>query len=279
MSELPPSAQPVSVTAGDRFNELVTLMARLRAPEGGCPWDQKQTFDTIKPYLLEETYEVLDAIDARDWPELAEELGDLMLQPVFFAQMAAEAGHFRIEDCLRAINEKLVRRHPHIFGEVVADTAEEVLKNWNQIKAEEKQGKGKARGGLLDGVSRAQPALAEAKQISAKAAAKGFDWPGIEPVFDKLQEELTELDEARQGGKAAEIEDEFGDILFVMVNLARFLKVDPEQALRKSNAKFRSRFGYVEARLGEMNRPFEDSNIEEMELLWQEAKIALKSGR
>ncbi len=274
MSELPPSLQ---TTAGDRFNELVALMARLRAPDG-CPWDQKQTFDTIKPYLLEETYEVLDAIDARDWPELAEELGDLMLQPVFFAQMAAEAGHFRIEDCLKAINEKLIRRHPHIFGEVVADTAEEVLKNWNQIKAEEKSRKGHPLGALLDGVSRAQPALAEAKQIASKAAAKGFDWPGIEPVFDKLQEELTELDEARRGGQPAEIEDEFGDILFVMVNLARFLKVDPEQALRKSNAKFRQRFGYVEARLGEMNRPFEDSNIEEMELLWQEAKIALKSG-
>ncbi len=275
MSENPPS--PDSGTAGHLFNELVRLMARLRA-SGGCPWDQKQTFDTIKPYLLEETYEVLDAIDARDWPELSEELGDLLLQPVFFAQMAAEAGYFRIEDSLAAINQKLIRRHPHIFGAVVAETAEDVKRHWDRIKAGEKSAKGQAKGALLDGVSRALPALAEAQQIAAKAASKGFDWPGIEPVFDKLQEELSELDEARQGGVAAEVEDEFGDILFVMVNLARFLQLDPEQALRKSNAKFRRRFGYVEARLDEMNRPFEDSNIEEMELLWQEAKIALQSG-
>ena len=278
MSKIAPSAEPGPLTAGDRFNQLVALMARLRAPDG-CPWDQKQTFDTIKPYLLEETYEVLDAIDARDWPELSEELGDLMLQPVFFAQMAAEAGHFRIEDCLQAINDKLIRRHPHIFGDVVAETAEDVKRNWDVIKAEEKSGKGRPKGALLDGVSRALPALAEAQQIAAKAASQGFDWPGIEPVFDKLLEELTELDEARAAGQPAEIEDEFGDVLFVMVNLARFLHLDPEQALRKSNAKFRRRFGYVEARLGEMNRPFEESNIDEMELLWQEAKIALKSER
>ena len=278
MSKIASTAETAPLTAGDRFNQLVALMARLRAPDG-CPWDQKQTFDTIKPYLLEETYEVLDAIDARDWPELSEELGDLMLQPVFFAQMAAEAGHFRIEDCLQAINDKLIRRHPHIFGEVTAETAEDVKRNWDQIKAEEKSAKGHLKKALLDGVSRALPALAEAQQISAKAAGRGFDWPGIEPVFDKLQEELGELHEARQGGSPAEVEDEFGDLLFVMVNLARFLKVDPEQALRKSNAKFRQRFDYVEARLGEMGRPFEESNIDEMELLWQEAKIALKSGR
>lgn len=276
MSKIESSAEASPLTAGDRFNQLVALMARLRAPDG-CPWDQKQTFDTIKPYLLEETYEVLDAIDARDWPELSEELGDLMLQPVFFAQMAAEAGHFRIEDCLEAINAKLIRRHPHIFGEVIAETAEDVKRNWDVIKAEEKSGKGRPQGALLDGISRALPALAEAQQIAAKAASQGFDWPGIAPVFDKLQEELAELDEARAAGQPAEIEDEFGDILFVMVNLARFLHVDPEQALRKSNAKFRRRFGYVEARLGEMNRPFTESNIDEMELLWQEAKIALKS--
>lgn len=278
MSEIPSRPESVHLTAGDRLNELVALMARLRAP-GGCPWDQKQTFDTIKPYLLEETYEVLDAIDARAWPELSEELGDLLLQPVFFAQLAAEAGHFRIEDCLTAINQKLIRRHPHIFGDVTAGTAEDVKRNWDVIKAGEKSAKGQAKGALLDGVSRAQPALAEASQISAKAAAQGFDWPSIEPVFEKLQEELTELDEARAAGQPAEIEDEFGDILFVMVNLARFLRLDPEQALRKSNAKFRRRFGYVEARLNEMGRPFEDSNIDEMELLWQEAKIALKSER
>ena len=272
MSEVP------TLTPGNRFDELVALMARLRAPDG-CPWDQKQTFDTIKSYLLEETYEVLDAIDGRDWPALAEELGDLLLQPVFFAQMASEAGHFKIDDSLKAINDKLIRRHPHIFGDVKADTADDVKRNWDQIKAQEKAEKRQAPAALLDGVSRKLPALAEAAQISSKAAAKGFDWPGIDPVFDKLQEELTELDEARKTGEQANIEDEFGDILFVMVNLARFLRVDPEQALRKANAKFRGRFNYVEARLNEMGRPFEDSNIDEMELLWQEAKIALKSGR
>ena len=268
MSPIPQSS------AGDRFNQLVSLMARLRAPDG-CPWDQKQTFDTIKAYLLEETYEVLDAIDARDWPAVCEELGDLLLQPVFFAQMASEAGHFTIEDSLAAINEKLVRRHPHIFGDVKADTAEEVKRNWDQIKAKEKP----STGPLLNQVSRAQPALSEAAQLSSKAAAKGFDWPAIGPVYDKLQEELAELDDAQARGHAKDIEDELGDVLFVMVNLARFLKVDPEQALRKANAKFRSRFNYVEARLGEMSRPFEESNIEEMELLWQEAKLASKSER
>ncbi len=278
MSELPSKVEPQAASTGDRFEELVRLMARLRAPDG-CPWDRKQTFDTIKTYLLEETYEVMDAIDRRDWPELTEELGDLMLQPVFFAQMAAEEGRFTIADSLEAINQKLIRRHPHIFGEVVAEDAEAVKRNWDQIKAEEKAGKGQASQGVLDGVSRAQPALAEAAQISSKAAAKGFDWPEIGQVFDKLQEEVAELQEARRGGDPREMEDELGDMLFVMVNLARFLKVDPEQALRKSNAKFRRRFGYVEGRLNEMGRPFENSNLDEMEMLWQEAKLALKSER
>lgn len=278
MSELPSKAETQAASTGDRFEELVRLMARLRAPNG-CPWDRKQTFDTIKTYLLEETYEVMDAIDRRDWSELTEELGDLMLQPVFFAQMAAEEGRFTIADSLEAINQKLIRRHPHIFGEVVAEDAEAVKRNWDQIKAEEKAGKGQAPQGVLDGVSRAQPALAEAAQISSKAAAKGFDWPDIGQVFDKLQEEVAELQEARRGGDPREMEDELGDMLFVMVNLARFLKVDPEQALRKSNAKFRRRFGYVEGRLNEMGRPFENSNLDEMEMLWQEAKLALKSER
>ncbi len=278
MSDLPSKAESPAASTGDRFEELVRLMARLRAPDG-CPWDRKQTFDTIKTYLLEETYEVMDAIDRRDWSELTEELGDLMLQPVFFAQMAAEEGHFTIADSLEAINQKLIRRHPHIFGEVVAEDAEAVKRNWDQIKAQEKAGKGQAPQGVLDGVSRSQPALAEAAQISSKAAAKGFDWPDIGQVFDKLQEEVAELQEARRGGDRREMEDELGDMLFVLVNLARFLKVDPEQALRKSNAKFRRRFGYVEGRLNEMGRPFENSNLDEMEMLWQEAKLALKSER
>ncbi len=240
-------------------------MAQLRAP-GGCPWDREQTFDTIKKYLLEETYEVMDSIDERDWPAVAEELGDLMLQPVFFAQMASEEGLFKIEDSLDAINEKLVRRHPHIFGEVVADTADEVLKNWNEIKKAEKKNKPAF---MLDTISRKQPALAEARDISSKAAGVGFDWENSDQVLDKLREELDELARA---GTQAEKEDEMGDLFFVLVNLARFYKVDPEQALRKCNAKFRSRFGYVEQKLAADGRPLPGATIAEMEALWQEAK-------
>ena len=261
-------------SAGAQFEQLVQIMARLRAPDG-CPWDQKQTFDTIKPYLLEETYEVLDAIDARDWPELAEELGDLMLQPVFFAQMAGEAGHFRIEDSLRAINEKLIRRHPHIFAEGDAKTAEAVKVRWDEIKLEEKRAKGREAGAMLDGVSRAVPALVEAEQITGKAAAVGFDWENSAQVVAKLHEELDELGRAES---QAEKEDELGDLLFVLVNLARFLKVDPEQALRKTNAKFRYRFGHVERRLNEQGKAWTETNIEEMESFWQEAKQISKSG-
>ena len=269
------NTQPPSPSgAGAQFEQLVRIMGRLRAPDG-CPWDQKQTFDTIKPYLLEETYEVLDAIDARDWPELAEELGDLMLQPVFFAQMAAEAGHFRIEDCLRAINEKLIRRHPHIFADGDAKTADDVKVRWDEIKAQEKAAKGREGGGLLHDVSRATPALVEAQQIASKAAAVGFDWENSGQVIDKLHEELAELSRA---GTAEEKEDELGDLLFVLVNLARFMKVDPEQALRKTNAKFRRRFGHVERRVSEKHQAWADANIEEMESFWQEAKQISKSG-
>ena len=253
-------------------------MARLRAP-AGCPWDQQQTFDSIKPYTLEETYEVLDAIDQRDWPGLREELGDLMLQPVFYAQMAQEAGYFSIADSLRAINEKLVRRHPHVFGDVTAETPEDVKRNWDQIKAEEKASKGEAPAGLLEKVPRALPALVEAQQIASKAAAVGFDWETPEQVLEKLHEELAELEESRSASDPAGMEDELGDLLFVLVNLARFLKVDPEQALRRSNAKFRRRFGYIETKLAEQGTRLEDATIGEMEKLWQEAKQKSRSGR
>ncbi|MEJ7607940.1 MAG: nucleoside triphosphate pyrophosphohydrolase [Bryobacteraceae bacterium] len=195
-------------------------MARLRAP-GGCPWDREQTFDTIKPYLLEETYEVLDAIDKQDWPELAGELGDLLLQSVFFAQMAHEAGHFGIEEAIDAINEKLVRRHPHVFGGAVAHNANEVLQRWDEIKADEKKTKQQAPVALLDSVPRALPALVEAQQISSRAARTGFDWETAEQVLDKLKEELAELEDARRRADPAGIEDEVGDILFALVNLAR----------------------------------------------------------
>jgi tetrapyrrole methylase family protein / MazG family protein len=257
-------------SAGEKFQRLVDLMARLRAP-GGCPWDREQTFDSIKSYTLEETYEVLDAIDRRDWPDLAEELGDFILQAVFYAQMGAEQELFGVSDALDAINSKLVRRHPHVFGDASADSAGDVLKIWGKVKAEEKEKKQKPSG-LLDNVPRALPALVEAQQISSRAARVGFDWENRAQVMDKLHEELGELEEAARSGSQEEIAGELGDMLFVIVNIARFLKVDPEQALRKTNAKFRDRFGYVERRLAERGKKPEDSNIEEMEALWQEAK-------
>jgi MazG family protein len=258
-------------TAGEKFQKLVAIMARLRAP-GGCPWDREQTFDSIKPYTLEETYEVLDAIDRRQWKDLAEELGDFLLQAVFYAQMGSEQGLFRIEDALDAINEKLVRRHPHVFGEESAESAGDVKRIWGEVKAAEKKDQGREEGGLLGSVPRALPALVEAQQIASRAAGVGFDWENAGQVLDKLQEELAEFDEARRNGSPAQLEDELGDLLFVLVNLARFVKVDPEQALRKTNVKFRERFGYIERKLAERGRNPADSNIEEMETLWQEAK-------
>ena len=253
-------------TTGERFERLAGIMARLRAP-GGCPWDREQNFDTIKPYLLEETYEVLEAIDQRDWPGLAEELGDLMLQAVFFAQMASEEGKFDINDSLDAISEKLIRRHPHVFADGSAKTSDDVKRRWDEIKADEKKEKGKAPQGRLDSVPRNLPALVEAQQISSKAAAVGFDWQEPAQVLEKLDEELRELAEARVTGIPAELEGEIGDLLFVLANLARKLKIDPEQALRKTNAKFRKRFGYVEA-----NAELPGATLDEMEALWQAAK-------
>ncbi|HJT90065.1 MAG TPA: nucleoside triphosphate pyrophosphohydrolase [Bryobacteraceae bacterium] len=258
-------------TAGEKFQKLVELMARLRAP-GGCPWDREQTFDTIKPYTLEETYEVLDAIDRRDWAEVAEELGDLLLQVVFYAQMAQEQNLFRVEDALDAINQKLVRRHPHVFGDWSAQSAEDVKRIWGEIKTAEKKAKGKQETSLLASVPRAMPALVEAQQIASRAAGVGFDWATAEQVIEKLHEELAELDQARRNASQPELLDEIGDLLFVLVNLARFVKVDPEQALRGTNAKFRARFGYIEQKLAERGKKLQDATLDEMEALWQEAK-------
>jgi tetrapyrrole methylase family protein/MazG family protein len=258
-----PPTEP-KLPAAQGFARLVEIMQRLRGP-GGCPWDHKQTFDTIKPYLLEETYEVLDAIDARDWDGLAEELGDLLLQSVFFAQMASEEGRFDIADSLHAINTKLVRRHPHVFADGDAKTADEVLRKWDEIKATEKP----RPKGLLQGVPRSFPALVEAQQISSRAAGAGFDWRNVGEVFEKLREELAELNAAKS---PAEVEDEIGDLLFTAVNIARFLKVDPEQALRKTNAKFRHRFQHVEQRLEAQGKSPREATLDEMEALWQEAK-------
>lgn len=251
---------------GRKFERLVEIMARLRAP-GGCPWDREQSFDTIKPYLLEETYETLDAIDARNWRGIAEELGDLLLEVVFFAQMAGEENRFTVADSLDSINEKLVRRHPHVFGTGDAKTSGDVKKRWEEIKAEEKRSRGETPQSILSGIPRNLPALVEAQQISSKVAHVGFDWANVDQVLDKLHEELNELAEARRGESRDELENEIGDILFALVNVARHLHVDPEQALRRTNAKFRRRFAHVES-----NATLPGASLAEMEALWQQAK-------
>jgi len=264
-----------SGTAGQKLQQLIEIMARLRAP-GGCPWDREQSFDTFKKFTVEETYEVLDAIDRRDWTDLREELGDYILQAVFYAQMASEENLFSISDCLDAINEKLIRRHPHIFGDETARTGDEVLKLWEAVKTEEKKSKTEKPKGLLDGIPRAQPALIEAQQISSKAARAGFDWNSSEDVVAKLNEEIAEFRAARESGSVDQMEDELGDLMFTIVNLARFSKVDPEQALRRTNAKFRKRFGYVEQSLADEGKELTGTSIDQMEALWQEAKLPQK---
>lgn len=271
-------------------------MARLRAP-GGCPWDREQTFDTIKKYTLEETYEVLEAIDKRDWQELPGELGDLLLQVLFYSEMAQEIGVFNIEDVLDGLSNKLIGRHPHVFGDVKASDSQTVLQNWEAIKKEEKKLRAASNGkpvetaeGLLDTVSSKMPALMEATKISSKAAHVGFDWPDINGLFEKLTEETRELQEqmgqlpanSLQAQDAtripvelhARIEDEIGDLFFVMVNLARRLSVDPESALRRTNRKFRRRFGWLEEKLKERGSSLEEAPLETMESLWQQAKLS-----
>src|SRR3990170_4408242 len=279
------------------FPKLVDLMARLRGPNG-CPWDREQTFDTIKPFLLEETYEVVDAIGRRDWEELAGELGDLLLQVVFFAQMASEEGHFTIEDVIERIHTKMVRRHPHVFGTVQADTAADVLRNWEKLKAAEKQQQLADRGeslqapeSVLQGVSTNTPAVMEAYQLSARAAHVGFDWKRLEDLFDKLREEMAELGAEASGAlherptkarsteelsRFAALENEAGDLLFTAVNVARFLKVDPESALRKTNRKFRHRFQWMERELRRVGKSPREATLEEMDALWNRSKEAVE---
>jgi tetrapyrrole methylase family protein / MazG family protein len=264
--------------AGQKFNELVSLMHRLRAP-GGCPWDRKQTFDSIKPYTLEETYEVLDAIDGKDWAGLSEELGDLMLQPVFLAAIAEEEGLFTISDSLQAINDKLVRRHPHIFGDAQAETPEDVKARWDQIKAQEKaKAGGEPNRSILDGTPRSLPALAEALKLSAKAAEVGFEWQNADGVLDKLSEEARELNEAAQRKVASEVEHEIGDLIFTLANLARYYGVDPEQALRKTNARFRRRFAFLEREIENQGGELRETPLDRMEELWQQAKAQEQAG-
>ena len=314
-------------TTGERFERAVQIMARLRAP-GGCPWDREQTFDTIKPFTLEEAYEVLEAIDNRDWPELTGELGDLLLQVLFYSQMASEAGHFSLNDVLDRLSNKLVNRHPHVFGDVQADTPAEVLRNWEALKAEEKKKrlvadgdkKGeqadeaatrplqKAQGAghpedpadvqsVLAGVSSKIPALMEAYKLSSRAAHVGFDWPEMDGLFTKLEEETAELQaelkalpephfNAQSLGKGIagsgkphippdlreRLEDEVGDMFFVLVNIARYLSLDPESALRKTNRKFKRRFQWMEERLRASGRAPQQASMDELETPWQEAK-------
>lgn len=257
-----------------RIDALLRIMARLRSPDGGCPWDLEQNFATVAPYTIEEAYEVADAIEHGDMGELRDELGDLLLQVVFHAQMADEAGAFSFGDVVRAICEKMIRRHPHVFGDEEARTAGTVKGRWEEIKAEEKAAKGKtAKASLLDDVPLALPALARAVKLQARAARVGFDWPGTAEVLDKLNEEMLELShEVAKGGAHDRLEDELGDMLFVYANLARHLKVDPEAALRRANAKFRRRFGYIEEKLAAGGRKPEQSDLAEMDALWNEAK-------
>ncbi len=257
--------------AGAKFERLVEIMARLRAP-GGCPWDREQSFASIRKYTLEETYEVLDAIDREDWQGLCEELGDFMLQAVFYAEMAREKGLFSIADSLDLINEKLIRRHPHVFADESARTEADVRKRWDEIKAEERKSRPEKPQGLLDPVPRAMPALVEAQQITSRASRVGFDWRNLSEILEKFDEERGEFARALESESADAIEDELGDLLFVVVNLARFVKVDPEQALRRTNAKFRSRFAHIERRLAAQGKEVAGTPIEELEALWQEAK-------
>jgi MazG family protein len=280
-----PTRQPV----GHLFQSLVDVQARLRAP-GGCPWDRQQTHATLKTYLIEETYEVLDALENNNPSELSEELGDLLLQILFHADLALESGSFDISDVIQGIHDKMIRRHPHVFGTVKADTPAEVLKNWAQLKAQEKQAASagdpaEKKPSALDGVPRSLPALLEAYQLTRKAAQVGFDWETVDGIFDKMQEETSELRAALQpstAGKEALLrrehaEEELGDILFVGVNLARFLGYDPEVALKKSNQKFKSRFQLMENAALQSGISLKDLSKVELEALWESSKLKSKS--
>ena len=259
------------------------MQARLRAP-GGCPWDREQTHDSLRTYLVEETYEVLDALDSGDPRKLVGELGDVLLQVVFHAELGAEAGRFDIADIIEHMHSKLVRRHPHVFATAKARTSAQVVKNWEQIKAEERRAEREGSAGdskqpaetpsLLDGVPRSQPALLEAQQLTRRAARVGFDWPNIEGLFDKLAEESAELRQALDAKDSAPREEEVGDLLFVGVNLARFLGLDPEIALKKANRKFAARFRAMERLTAARGQMLPDLSVDQLDLLWNEVKAA-----
>ncbi len=278
----------------DRFNELVQLMAKLRAPDG-CPWDRKQTHESLKPYLLEETYEVLETIDKQDEPKLREELGDLLLQILFHAQIAAERQAFTAEDVMQLLSDKLVRRHPHVFGGKGdgALTPDQVYSNWEQIKKSERQQAGRSES-VLDSVPKTLPALLRAFQVQARASRVGFDWPhngeGVHQVMDKAKEEIEELTEAygtreqrtgeaEQAAAQRHLEDEMGDVLFSLVNLARFLTINPEDALRRATDRFADRFHFIESEAARTGRVLESMTLDEMDALWKEAKRKLSPPR
>jgi tetrapyrrole methylase family protein/MazG family protein len=268
------------------FNDLVELMDRLRSP-GGCPWDREQTYATLAPMLLEEAYEAFDALEeARQGrpDDLREELGDLLFQITFFARVAKERGEFTIDEVIDQVHAKMVRRHPHVFGDTQAGDSTEVLRNWEAIKAEEKRAAGKLAGekegtSILDGVSAKAPALMEAHQISTKVARVGFDWKSVDEIFEKLREEADELRaaieshaESNDEDDHAHVREEIGDLLFVITNIARHLKVEPEAALKLANRKFRRRFGYIEGELRKQSKTLNNASLEELEALWQKAK-------
>jgi len=255
---------------------LLEIMARLRDPKTGCPWDIEQTFATIAPYTIEEAYEVADAIERRDWADLEGELGDLLLQTVYHTQIGAEAGLFSFGSVTKAIADKMIARHPHVFGDASRDkTAEQQTADWEALKAVERSKA--AQGGVLDGVAMGLPALTRAVKLQKRAARVGFDWPSTDQVLDKMMEEARELTEARETLTSAEVTEEFGDLLFVMANLARHLGIDPEAALRGANAKFTRRFGRIEDWLAKAGKAPADSDLAEMDALWNRAKAEEKA--
>lgn len=250
------------------FSDLVDLMKTLRAP-GGCPWDRQQTYQDLKPYVIEEAYEVVEAIDRDDRDSLKEEIGDLLMEAVFLAEIARQEGAFGIEDSITAVHDKLVRRHPHVFADVKADSAEAVVTNWERLKSAERKKEDKS---VLSGVPRALPALLKATRLTEKAARVGFDWRSTEDIFEKLSEETEELKEAIRNADQKEIEHELGDLLFTIANVARRLKVNAEEALQSSNRKFARRFEAVERELRSQDRSFDDATLEEMDAIWEKAK-------
>ncbi len=263
------------VSEAPQIDRLLAIMAQLRDPAGGCAWDLEQTFATIAPYTVEEAYEVADAIERGDLSDLKEELGDLLLQVVFHARMAEEDGHFAFEDVARAISEKMIRRHPHIFGAEAQRTSAEQTVAWEEIKAEERATKGKAQS-LLDDVPAGLPALTRAVKLSRRAAGVGFVWPTVDQVLEKLDEEVGELKVEIAARDLAKAREELGDVLFVVANIARTLEIDPEDALRATNAKFARRFRFIETELKARGKTPETSDLSEMDGLWDAAKVAEK---